>query len=307
MNKIYDIAIVGGGPAGLTAAIYGLRNGNSVIVVEKEVFGGQINNSHSVLNIPGFKEISGDEYGDLLLNQVDSLGGEFIFDECIGASQGELLTLHLRENEDILAKTLILATGTVHRSLNTSNEEGLIGKSVHFCAVCDGNLYKDKTVVLIGGGNSALCEATLLASTVRELIILQDMPYFTAENSLIKQISEYKNVKAYFNVEGINYVLRNDSLKGVSFHSEGKFLYEDCDGVFLAIGLVPNNDAFKDLVSLDENGYYIADESGKTYYGNIFVAGDCRSKQLRQVVSACSDGANCAISASKYIKDKELL
>ena len=307
MSKIYDIAIVGGGPAGLTAAIYGLRNGNSVIVIEKEVFGGQINNSFSVLNIPGFKETSGDEFGDLLLNQVESLGGEFIFDECTGASQGELLNLHLKENDDVVAKTLILATGTVHRSLNIDNEEGLIGKSVHFCAVCDGSLYKDKTVVLVGGGNSALSEASLLANYAKELIILQDMPYFTAENSLIKQVSEYKNIKTYFNVEGINYVLRNDKLKGMSFHGEGKFLYEDCDGVFLAIGLAPNNEAFKDLVSLDENGYYIADESGKTYYGNIFVAGDCRTKQLRQVVTACSDGANCAINAGKYIKDKELL
>ena len=307
MNKIYDIAIVGGGPAGLTAAIYGLRNGNSVIVIEKEVFGGQINNSHSVLNIPGFKEISGDEYGDLLLNQVESLGGEFIFDECTGASHGELLNLHLKENEDVVAKTLILATGTVHRSLNIDNEEDLIGKSVHFCAVCDGGLYKDKTVVLVGGGNSALSEATLLAGIVKKLIILQDMPYFTAENSLIKQVSEYKNIKTYFNVKGINYVLRNDSLKGISFYSNDDFLYEDCDGVFLAIGLVPNNEAFKDLVSLDENGYFIAGESGKTNYDNIFVAGDCRSKGLRQVVTACSDGAICAINAGKYIKDKELL
>ena len=307
MNKIYDIAIVGGGPAGLTAAIYGLRNDNSIIVIEKEVFGGQINNSHSVLNIPGFKEISGDEYGDLLLNQVESLGGEFIFDECIGVCHDELLKLHLKENEDILAKTLILATGTVHRSLNIDNEEDLIGKSVHFCAVCDGGLYKDKTVVLVGGGNSALCEATLLAGFVKELIILQDMPSFTAENSLIKQISEYKNIKTYFNVEAINYVVNNDSLKGVSFYSNKEFIYEDCDGVFLAIGLVPNNEVFKDLASLDSDGYFIADESGKTNYDNIFVAGDCRSKQLRQVVSACSDGANCAINAGKYIKDKELL
>lgn len=303
MSKIYDIAIVGGGPAGLTAAIYGLRNGSSVIVIEREVFGGQINNSHSVLNIPGFKEISGDEFGDLLLNQVENLGGEFIFDECIGASSDELISLHLKENEDIVAKTLILATGTVHRSLNVENEEKLIGKSVHFCAVCDGNLYKDKTVVLIGGGNSALLEASLLVNYVKELIILQDMPYFTAEKSLIKQMSEYKNVKTYFNVKDINYVLDNESLKGVSFYSDGKSFYEYSDGVFLAIGQVPSNEAFKDLVPLDENGYYKANESGKTNYGNIFVAGDCRSKQLRQVVTACSDGANCAINACKYIKE----
>lgn len=307
MSKIYDIAIVGGGPAGLTAAIYGLRNGNSVIVVEKEVFGGQINNSQAVYNIPGFSKIAGDEFGDLLLRQAEGLGGEFIFDECTGAMAGDVVTLKLADDKDILARTLILANGTVHRKLNIENEDKLIGKSVHFCAVCDGNLYKDKKVILLGGGNSALSEAILLSKIVKELVILQDMPYFTAENSLIKQVSNLENVRTYFNVKNIEYVLENDDLKGLNFRHDGLNLYQDCDGVFLAIGLVANNDNFKDLVSLDDNGYILAQEDGKTYYGNVFVAGDCRSKKLRQVVSACSDGANAAMSADRYLKERKLL
>ena len=152
MSDIYDLVIVGGGPAGLTSAIYGLRHGHSVAVIERDVFGGQITSSPSVLNIPGFNKISGDEYGDLLLEQVSNLGGELVFDECVKVSPGDVITVNLKDTGDILCKSLILATGSVHRRLNVEHEEELIGKHVHFCAVCDAGLYKDKTVVLVGGG-----------------------------------------------------------------------------------------------------------------------------------------------------------
>ncbi|MDO4499900.1 MAG: FAD-dependent oxidoreductase [Erysipelotrichaceae bacterium] len=302
MEKIYDIAIVGGGPAGLTAALYGLRNGKSVLIIERQVFGGQIANSPKVENIPGFVEISGDEYGDLLLQQVIKQGGEVLFDEVLSVEEDkEYLTLKLDIEEDVYAKTLILATGTVHRHLNLENEEQLIGKKIHFCAVCDGNFYKDKKVVLIGGGNSAFVEANLLADSVSKLSILQDMPYFTADKKLQDALLNNPKIDFHLNTKVLEYVLEENEFKGIRYleNEEEKFI--ECDGVFLAIGLIPDNDKFKNLIKIDERGYFVSDEYGLTDNSRIFVAGDCRNKKLRQVATAISDGANAAISACHYL------
>ncbi len=304
MEKIYDIAIIGGGPAGLTAAIYGLRNGKQVLVIEKNVFGGQITNSPCVENIPGFKQISGDEYGDMLLDQVNDLGGDLLFDECIKASHDKEIALYFKDNEPIITKSLIIASGSVHRRLNVKHEEELIGKNVHFCAVCDGNLYKDKTVCLVGGGNSALVEANLLANTSRKLIILQDLANFTGERKQVEKLYDHKNVEAHFNTSNLEYIVENKIFKGISYKENNVSKMALCDGVFLAIGLVPNNQMFKGLLDLDEKGYLITDELGKTKYDNIFVAGDCKNKFLRQVVTAQNDGAIAASLACQYLEGK---
>ena len=232
-----------------------------------------------------------------MLEQVSNLGGELVFDECVKVSPGDVITVNLKDSGDILCKSLILATGSVHRRLNVEHEEELIGKHVHFCAVCDAGLYKDKTVVLVGGGNSALVEADILANICKKVIILQNLSEFTGEASLIKQLESHDNITTYFNCSNIKYIVE-DSFKGVSFNGEEIL----CDGVFLAIGLVPDNKYFKDLLDLDDRGYFISDENGYTKYDNIFVAGDCRQKKLRQVVTACGDGANCAINASRYLR-----
>lgn len=303
MDKIYDVAIIGGGPSGLTSAIYALRNNKSVVIIERSVFGGQITNSPSVENIPGFKEISGDVYGDLLLEQVSNLGGEFIFDECIKVNNGEIISLSFLNNEDIKTKTLIIATGTIHRSLNVENEDSLIGKKVHFCAVCDGNLYKDKIVCLIGGGNSALVEANLLADICKKLVILQDLDHFTGEEKQIKKLYSHNNIEVCFNVDEINYHILDNEFYGIKYKENGAEKITNCDGVFLAIGLVPNNQMFLDLLDLDEKGYFISD-GVKTKYANIFVAGDCRKKKLRQVVTAESDGALASTLALEYLGEK---
>ncbi len=303
MDKIYDIAIVGGGPSGLTAAIYGLRNNKSVVVVERNVFGGQITNSPCVENIPGFKEISGDEYGDILLDQVMNLKGEFVFDECSGVDNGDIITLHFLNSEDIKAKTLILATGSVHRTLNVEYEDSLIGKKVHFCAVCDANLYKNKTVCLVGGGNSALVEGNLLANVCKKLIILQDLDHFTGEEKQINKLYSHDNIEVHFNTSELNYLVLDNEFYGLRYKEEGMEKIANCDGVFLAIGLVPNNQVFSDLLDLDSRGYFISDEV-KTKYENIFVSGDCRKKYLRQVVTAQSDGALAASLACEYLGGK---
>ena len=301
MGKIYDVVVVGGGPAGLTAALYALRNGKSVAIIEKSVFGGQIANSPKVENIPGFESISGDEFGDLMLNQVVKQGGEVIFDEVMKLEEGSPCKVILDMSEPLEGLTVILATGTKHRTLNLENEEQLIGKSIHFCAVCDGNFYKDKKVVMIGGGNSAFVEANLLADIVNQLVILQDMPYFTAEAKLQEQVLVKDNVETHVNTKILGYELKDGLLTGVRYLENEEEKLVECDGVFLAVGLIPDNDRFSEVADIDQRGYFVSDEYGLTKTKNIFVAGDCRSKKLRQVATACSDGANAAIEACNYL------
>lgn len=303
MEKIYDIAVVGGGPAGLTAALYGLRNGKSVVVVEKSVFGGQIVNSPKVENIPGFESISGDEYGDLLLNQVTKQGGDVVFDEVKRVeSDGRYASLSLDMSEAIVAKTVILATGTTHRVLGLPYEEQLIGKNIHFCAVCDGSFYKDKKVVMIGGGNSALVDSNFLVNIVSKLVILQDMPTFTGEARLQDTLFSNPKVEPHVSCKILDYVVENGNFIGVKYLENGVEKIEECDGVFLAIGLVPDNKAFTNVADIDQKGYFISNELGLTKTANIFVAGDCRTKALRQVATACSDGANAAILACNFLR-----
>lgn len=304
MEKMYDIAIIGGGPAGLTSAIYGLRNGKRVLVVEKNVFGGQITNSPCVENIPGFKQISGDEYGDMLLDQVSDLGGDLLFDECIKVNRDKEITLYFKDSDPIVTKSLIVASGSKHRILNIEHEEELIGNNVHFCAVCDGNLYKDKVVCLIGGGNSALVEANLLANICRKLIILQDLPTFTGEKKQVEKLYTHSNIEVHFNTSELKYLIEDRMFKGISYKENNVSKVALCDGVFLAIGLIPNSQMFNGLLDLDERGYLIADELGKTKYDNIFVAGDCKNKFLRQVVTAQNDGAIAASLACRYLEEK---
>ena len=302
MEKIYDVAVVGGGPAGLTAALYALRNGKSVITIEKSVFGGQIVNSPKVENIPGFECISGDEFGDLMLNQVSKQGGEVLFDEVKKVeSYGTIATIGLDLGEPIKAKTVILATGTTHRTLGLANEEALIGKGIHFCAVCDGNFYKDKTVVMIGGGNSAFVETGHLVDICKKVIMLQDLPMFTAEKKLQDQILSRDNIETHVGTKILEYVTDNGNISGVRYEENGEVKIAECDGVFLAVGLIPDNGNFANVAKLDERGYFAADEYGLTMTKNIFVAGDCRSKSLRQVATACSDGANAAIQACRLL------
>ena len=307
MEKIYDVVIVGGGPAGMTAAVYALRNGKSVMVIEKSVFGGQIVNSPKVENIPGFEVVSGEEFGDMMLTQVMKQGGEVLFDEVKKLEKTEEgIRVVCDFSQPLSARTLILATGTKHRHLGLPKEEDLIGKSVHFCAVCDGNFYQDKTVVMVGGGNSAFVEANLLADIVDKVIMLQDMPFFTADQKLQEQLFRRDNVERHVNTRVTEYLLDEGKLCGVAYLEDGEMKTVSCDGVFLAVGMIPDNGAFADVAQLDERGYFIADEYGTTRTENVFVAGDCRTKTLRQVATACSDGANAAIKACEYLNKNAL-
>ena len=309
---MYDIIVIGGGPAGLTAAVYARRAGKSVVVIEKDTFGGQITFSPKVENIPGFAAVSGNEFAERLVDQAISQDVEF---ESATVEKAELVEDPLREDAlngryfrvttedgEFEGKTLIIATGAKHRTLGLPGDEDFIGDGVSFCAVCDGAFYKDQDVGLVGGGNSALQEAVLLAGVVRKLTIFQDLPYLTGEVKLQEELAKRDNVEVVTGVHVVSY-LPGGNFSGITVEKTETGERKDykLDGLFVAIGLVPQNEIFKDLIRLDARGYADADESTLTMTPGVFVAGDCRAKRVRQVATAASDGAVAALRAADYL------
>jgi len=302
---MYDIIVIGGGPAGMTAALYGLRNGKKVVIIEKSAFGGQITYSPRVENIPGFKEVSGNEFADHFMDQILAQGAELEFDEVTEIlSEGPVKTVKTAMGASFEGKSIVIATGVKHRMLGLPGEEELVGNGISFCAVCDGDFYTGKKVAVAGGGNSAFVEAVLLAEKCAEVIMLQDLPEFTADRKLQEQLLSHGNVKSYFNTKITALNTEGGNFTGVEILDKqtGEQQKIDCDGLFVAIGLIPENGIFKEYCDLDERGYFSADESTLTKTEGIFVAGDCRRKNVRQVTTACADGASAALAACNYLR-----
>ena len=300
---MHDIIIVGGGPAGLTAAIYGLRAGKSVLVIEKAGFGGQIAFSPKVENIPGTASISGSEFADKLTEQAMNLGADVELERVTQVIPGEYFTVRTEEGGAYLGKSVILSVGVKHRTLGLPGEEELIGNGISFCAVCDGAFYTGQDVVMIGGGNSAMQEALLLSEVCRKVTIVQNLPFFTGEKKLADALHGKENVEIHFSTLVEGYLEESGSLTGVRVKQENGKVWEiPADGVFLAVGLQPENDAFAPLAQLDDRGYFDTDEFCVTKTAGLFVAGDCRRKQIRQVTTAAADGAVAAMAACRYLE-----
>ena len=301
---MYDVIVVGGGPAGMTAALYAQRNGKQALVIEKAGFGGQITHSPKVENIPGFASISGNEFADQMLDQILGQGAEIEFETVTSVeSAADKKIVHTEEGSAFEGKTVILAAGVKHRMLGLEGEDELVGEGISFCAVCDGDFYAGKRVCVAGGGNSALQEAILLSEKCSEVILLQDLPEFTGEAKLQEVLFSRQNVTGITNLK-INRLLKNgEELSGVEVENRetGEVRAVFCDGLFVAIGLIPENDAFAGLADLNEYGYFDSDEQCLTKTPGIFVAGDCRSKSVRQVTTAAADGAVAALAACRYI------
>lgn len=301
---MYDIIVVGGGPAGMTAALYALRNGKRVLVLEKNGFGGQIAYSPKVENYPGSLQLSGSELAEKMLDQILAQGAEVELEKAVSVEDlGDRKTVRTEEGGAYDCRALILAPGVKHRLLGLPGEEELIGSGISFCAVCDGDFYRDQTVCVAGGGNSALQEAILLADKCRQVILLQDLPEFTGEKRLQELLFRRPNVRARVNVRITGLALEEGQLVGLETEDRitGQPISEACDGLFVAVGLIPENEAFAGLARLDDFGYFASDESCTTASPGVFVAGDCRSKRVRQVTTANADGAVAAISACRYI------
>lgn len=300
---MYDIIIIGGGPAGLTAALYALRANKSVLVIEKATFGGQITFSPKVENIPGFLEVTGNEFAEKLTEQVLEQGAEVEMTEVLEIIDGETKTVRT-EDGDFVGKAVVVATGAKHRLLGLENEENLIGEGISFCAVCDGAFYQDKTVAVIGGGNSALQEAILLSELCKKVYVVQNLDYFTGEEKLVQQLQTKQNVQTILGTT-VKEIVGETQLEAIVLSDEksGTTTRLDIDGMFVAIGLIPQNEIVAKLVKLNDYGYVDADESCLTDAKGIFVAGDCRSKRIRQVATAASDGAVAALAACDYIEN----
>ena len=300
---MYDIIVVGGGPAGLTAAIYGLRAGKTVLVIEKNGFGGQIAYSPKVENIPGTISISGSEFADKLTEQAMNLGADVELENVVSVEdQGSVKVVTTEEGSTYEGKTVILAVGVKHRTLGLDGEQELIGKGISFCAVCDGAFYAGQDTVMVGGGNSALQEALLLSEVCRKVTVVQNLPFFTGEKKLADALQTKENVEVLFSTLVCGYEEKDGMLTGVRVRGEnGEEKVIPADGAFLAVGLIPENAAFASLAKLDERGYFDAGESCATATAGVFVAGDCRRKEIRQVTTAAGDGAIAAMAACRYL------
>ena len=301
---MYDIIIAGGGPAGLTAAVYALRAGKTVLVIEKNSFGGQIAFSPKVENIPGFVQISGTEFADQLVEQAMNLGAEMELEKVIAVEKkGDIFAVSTEEGSQFEGKAVILALGVKHRTLGLSGEEELIGNGISFCAVCDGAFYTGQDVAMIGGGNSALQEALLLSEVCNKVTIVQNLAFFTGEQKLAEALAEKPNVEVLFSTVVGEYITENGALTGLKLRSEidGSESRIAVDGAFLAVGLKPENENFAALANLNNWGYFDSAEDCLTRTPGLFVAGDCRSKRIRQVVTASADGAVAATAACMYL------
>ena len=289
----------------MTAALYARRNGKSALVIEKNGFGGQITHSPKVENYPGTLSMSGNEFADRTMEQILAQGAEIEFETVTKVEIGEngIKTVLTEEESAYEGRTVILATGVKHRMLGLEGEDDLVGEGISFCAVCDGDFYAGKTVCVAGGGNSALQEAILLAEKCKEVIMLQDLDFFTGEERLQEVLFARDNVRSFTGVKINELLTDNGELTGVLIEERqsGRKQEIPCDGLFVAIGLIPENEPFKELADLNSYGYFDTDERCLTKTEGVFVAGDCRSKGVRQLTTAVADGATAALAACRYI------
>jgi thioredoxin reductase (NADPH) len=302
MQPESDILIIGGGPAAMTAALYSLRSGRSVKMIEKENFGGQIADSPRVENFPSLKSISGLEFSSNLFDQVTSLGAEFELDEIQSIETNDGLFKAVGKSGSYTARSIILATGVKHRHLNIEGEDHYLGHGVSYCAVCDGPFYAGKPVMVIGDANSALQYAILLAAQCPHVDVVTLFDKFFADEVLVKGLKSLQNVTITHNMSSLSFNGDGKNLTSVSFQNtltkEGKDF--PTAAAFVAIGQLPDNERFASLVEL-KKGFIVTDDSMATKTPGIFACGDCRDKKIRQLTTACGDGAIAALSASTYV------
>lgn len=302
---MYDVAIIGSGPAGLSAAVYAKRAELNTVVIEKEYMGtGQIAESSRVDNYLGLYGESGFDLGEKFRAHAEVVGVEFIEAEIVGIiSQNENYILKTSDGKDIFARTIIYAAGTRHRQLEIKGESEFLSNGISFCAVCDGAFYAGKEIAVIGGGDTALSDALYLSEIAEKVYIIHRREYFRANEALQKIVKNTANIELILNAVPIGFI-GDKKISSVKYIRNNKENILDIDGVFIAIGSIPNSGLLKGIADIDESGYIIADESGVTNAPGIFAAGDIRTKRLRQVITAAADGANCAESARIYLSQK---
>ncbi len=301
---MYDIIVIGAGAAGMTSALYALRNGKTVLVLEGDSLGGQIATSPRLENYPSIKEISGEAFADNLFEQITSLGAEVEIEKAVRIDKLADKTFKVKtEYNEYAAKCVIIAAGVKHKHLKTKHDrEDLVGRGVYYCAVCDGPFYKGREVAVIGDANSALQYALLLSGYCKKVYMYTLFDKFFGDAGLVKALRAKDNIEVRPNTSVVDF-LGEDELTAIEYtDKDGNLCRQEIPAVFVAIGQVPDNAAFSNVADLDEAGYIIADESCKTKTEGVFVAGDCRTKAVRQVSTAVGDGAVAATNASLYLE-----
>lgn len=294
---MYDVIIIGAGPAGLTAAIYARRANKKTLVLEATTYGGQIINTLDIDNYPLEPHISGIDFAKKLYNQAKDAGAEIEFEKVTEiVNNGDVKTVKT-EDDEYEGKTVIIATGSMNRKLGLENEDMLVGRGISYCATCDGAFYKDKNVAVVGGGNTALEDALYLSDIAKKVYLIHRRDEFRGDAETIETLREKNNVEFIMN-SNVTKLVADKTLEKIEINDEKMI---DIDGLFVAIGRTPANVEFKDLVKLDESGYIEAGEDCKTNVEGIFVAGDNRTKAVRQLVTATGDGAIAATNAIKYL------
>ena len=295
---LYDVIIVGAGTAGLTAAVYARRAGKTALLLESELYGGQIALSPRVENFPGFAEISGSDFAAKLYEQATALGAQSEFCKVLSITDGATKTVHT-DAGDFTGKTVILATGGRHRKLGLPREEELTGAGVSYCAVCDGAFFKGRTVAVVGGGSAALQDALFLAAGCERVYLIHRRASFRGEERLAQQLRQHENVTFVLNAT-VSALLGDKALNGIRVNTPEGSRELPVAGLFIAVGMAPENEAFRNVADLDETGYIVAGEDCLTRTPGIFAAGDCRTKSIRQLTTAAADGTVAALAACRY-------
>ena len=304
--KNIDLMIIGGGPAGLTAAIYAARAKLDMILLENAVVGGQVRTSYTIENYPGFKTIEGGKLADIMQEQAEELGAKIDeFDLVQSAKLTDEEKVIETDSYIYKPKAVIIATGAMPKKLPIPNEEKFSSKGVHYCAVCDGAMYGDKIIAVVGGGNSALEEALFLTKFASKVIMIRRFDYFKGEKATIDEVLNHPKIEVLFNwdlvdVEGETY-LEKAIIKNTQTNEQKEI---KIDAVFGYIGTEPKTEYFKEDINLTKGGYIIADESTRTNVKGVYAAGDVREKQFRQITTAVADGTISALDAEKYIVEK---
>ena len=303
---MYDIVIIGAGTAGLSAAIYGVRAGKKVLVLECGNYGGQIINSPEVENYPGLPRVTGFEFATGLYEQAKQLGANIEYEEVTGIEKTGTDFVIATEEQDIRCHAVVIATGAKNRPLGVAREEELVGAGVSYCATCDGAFYKNRVAAVIGGGSTALEDAGVLSGYCKKVYIVHRRDEFRGEQWLVSSLEKKDNVEFVLNAV-VDEILGDSVVQGIRVKDTKTGEKRDIavDGIFVAIGQMPDNKAFADIVDLDKGGYVIASEDCKTSTEGIFVAGDCRTKNVRQLATAAADGAVAGLAACDYINRNE--
>ncbi len=303
--KEIDVIVIGAGPAGLTAAIYASRANLSTLVLEDNIIGGQVRSTYTVENYPGFKEITGNDLADKIQEQAEDCGAiidEFDFIESLNLKDDEKIV----ETSDYIykPKVVIIATGATPKKLPIPSEKKYLGKGIHYCAVCDGAVYQDEIVGVVGGGNAALEEALYLSNIAKKVILIRRYDYFKAEAKTLEAALKKENIEIMYNWDLVD-VIGGDFVKAAKIKNTktGEEKEIDLSGVFGYIGTEPKTAMFKEFINIKDNGYIVSDENMRTNIKGVYVAGDVREKMFRQITTAVSDGTIAALSAEKYIAD----